>query len=393
MNLIPAHGAPVVLAALEKNKAMILSGGSAMLGVSPVTFYAIIKKFIFALRFICERNSHRFKIIFLGFICSLLQACSSSMLQLERYTSINSDGELTRYVTNQEKLYRVAAPLLVKNAPLCKSATRHIMGFTAKNQYSYSSELASSANKLFKLNDRLQVISVLEGSGAQRAGIRQGDIFLKAQNQTIPVGINAETEAARLLSTLIPHSANLPISIERNKLIYNFNIPLTLACAFNIELGNSDVIHAFNDGRRILITRGMLETLSSDTELAAIIAREVAHSALKHTAALQMTTSAAQAIDTLLPVLRNNADDAVAKDLKNMPSNLDQAADRVAIAMLVRAGYEPEQLPLTLQKLAAIKNMEKYTAAHPLTSERIRLMQEIIVQVKQKPSTGKSTAP
>ena len=153
------------------------------------------------------------------------------------------------------------------------------------------------------------------------------------------------------------------------------------------------MIHAFNDGRRILITRGMLQVLNTDAELAAIIAREIAHSALKHTASLQMTASAAQAIDGLIPVLRNNAGDAAIKDLKAMPSNLDQAADRVAIAMLVRAGYEAEQLPLSLQKLAAIKNNEKYTVAHPLTNERLKLMQEVIVQVKQKPSVGKSSAP
>ncbi len=393
MNLIPAHVAPVVLVVLEKNKVMILTEGSAMPSATSTIHKLIAAKKNMLQRFFCVHQSHYLKLIFLGIVCSLLQSCASNMLQLERYTSKNPNEELTRYVANQEKLYRIAAPLLVKNAPLCKSATRHIMGFTAKNQYSYSSELAPSANKIFKLDDRLQVISVLEGGGAERAGIKRGDIFLKAQNQTIPTGINAETETARLLSTLMSHSANLPISVERNRLIYNFNIPLTLACAFNIELGNSDVIHAFNDGRRILITRGMLEVLSSDAELASILARELAHSALKHSATLQMTTSVASAIDALLPVLRNNGVDTVAKDLKAMPANLDQAADRVAIAMLVRAGYEPEQLPITLQKLAAIKNNEKYTAAHPLTSERIKLMQEIIVQVKQKPSAGKSSAP
>ena len=393
MNLIPAHVAPVALAALEKNKVMILSEGSTMHSFSTVMHNIIAIKENIPQRFFCAPQSHHLKIIFLGFFCSLLQACSSSMLQFERPTSNNQQDELTRYVANQEKLYRIAAPLLVKNAPLCKSATRNIMGFTAKNQYSYSSELAQTANKLFKLTDHLQVVSILEGGGAERAGIKRGDIFLKVQNQTIPTGINAEIETARLLSTLMSHSANLPISIERNKQVYNFNIPLTLACAFNLELGNSDVIHAFNDGRRILITRGMLQVLNTDAELAAIIAREIAHSALKHSASLQMTASAAQAIDGLIPVLRNNAGDAAIKDLKAMPSNLDQAADRVAIAMLVRAGYEDEQLPLTLQKLAAIKNNEKYTVAHPLTNERLKLMQEVIVQVKQKPSVGKSSAP
>jgi hypothetical protein len=383
----------VALAALEKNKVMILSKGSAMYGIPTETHNIIAAKAHATQRFFYAHQSHHLKIIFLGFFCSLLQACSSSMLQFERPTSNNTNEELTRYAANQEKLYRTAAPLLVKNAPLCKSATRHIMGFSAKNQYSYSSELAQTANKLFKLDDRLQVVSILEGGGAERAGIRRGDIFLKAQNQTIPIGMNAEIETARLLSTLMSHSANLPISIERNKQVYNFNIPLTLACAFNLELGNSDVIHAFNDGRRILITRGMLQVLNTDAELAAIIAREIAHSALKHTASLQMTASAAQVIDGLIPVLRNNAGDAAIKDLKAMPSNLDQAADRVAIAMLVRAGYEAEQLPLSLQKLAAIKNNEKYTVAHPLTNERLKFMQEVIVQVKQKPSVGKSTAP
>lgn len=389
MNLILVHVAPVALVALEKNKVMILSKGSALTSIVLVMRKIIAAKSIFLQCFFCVHQHHYLKLIFLGFFCGLLQSCSSNMLQLERYTIKNPNEELTRYVANQDKLYRIAAPLLVKNAPLCKSATRHIMGFTAKNQYSYSSELAQTANKLFKLDDRLQVISVLEGGGAERAGIKRGDIFLKAQNQTIPTGINAETETARLLSTLMSHSANLPISIERNRLIYNFNIPLTLACAFNIELGNSDVIHAFNDGRRILVTRGMLEVLSSDGELATIIARELAHSALKHTATLQVTASAALAIDGLIPVLRNNVGDAAIKDLKAMPSNLDQAADRVAIAMLVRAGYEPEQLPLTLQKLAAIKSNEKYTAAHPLTNERLKLMQDVILQIKQKSSVGK----
>jgi predicted Zn-dependent protease len=136
-----------------------------------------------------------------------------------------------------------------------------------------------------------------------------------------------------------------------------------------------------------------LEAFSSDADLASIIAREIAHSALKHTASLQITANAAQAIDGLIPVLRNNTGDAAIKELKVMPANLDQAADRVAIAMLVRAGYEAEQLPLTLKKLAAIKNNEKYTAAHPLTSERLRLMQDIIVQIKQKTSAGKSSLP
>ena len=39
----------------------------------------------------------------------------------------------------QDRLYRIGAPLLVNNTDLCKGNARNLLGFTAKNKYSYSS--------------------------------------------------------------------------------------------------------------------------------------------------------------------------------------------------------------------------------------------------------------
>src|SRR5690606_10805463 len=73
----------------------------------------------------------------------LLAACGTPIL------GGGADGTqqntLQQLVSQQDRLYRVAAPLMVHNAELCKDNARNLLGFTAKNRYSYSAELTGAA--------------------------------------------------------------------------------------------------------------------------------------------------------------------------------------------------------------------------------------------------------
>ena len=71
---------------------------------------------------------------------------------------------LTRMAAQQERLYRVAAPLLINNADLCKKHARGLLGFTAKNKYSYPGEFTDAAQAALGYDERLQVSGVLAGS-------------------------------------------------------------------------------------------------------------------------------------------------------------------------------------------------------------------------------------
>ena len=90
--------------------------------------------------------------------------------------SIARDPALDALVARQERVYKIAAPLITKNAVLCRAQARPLLGFTAKNQYSYPPELMASARRTLGLDDRLQVMQVLDGSGAMRAGLARGEI-------------------------------------------------------------------------------------------------------------------------------------------------------------------------------------------------------------------------
>lgn len=300
---------------------------------------------------------------------------------------------LSSLTSRQDRLYRVAAPLLVNNAVLCKTNARPLLGFTAKNQYSYSADMMDAAKQLLGLDERLQVMSVLAGSGAARAGIQRGDILLSVQEQAMPEGPNAETEAARQLAVVVQNAAELPITLLRNGKTLRLQVPLTLACAYSIDLGNADFVNAYSDGRRILVTRGMLDYLHSDAELAALLAKEIAHSTLRHAQVLQIKATVAAIIDKLLLLKPDLTGLSGSAGIKTMPPQMDIEADRLALYMLARAGYSPAIAATTWQHLAQNTASNSYTTLHPWTDERLALLQATAEQIRQKQLAKKPLMP
>jgi hypothetical protein len=299
-------------------------------------------------------------------------------------------------IARQERIYRVAAPLMVKNAPLCRSFARPLLGFTAKNLYSYPAELAPAAESALKLDDRLRVMQVLDGSGAMRAGIRPGDILQSIQEQALPLGAQAESEAARSLAPLIKNATDISVVVLRQDRPIKLTIPLTAACAFSMEIGHAPQVNAYADGRRIMITRGMLDFLSADEELAVILAREIAHNVLQHTATQQMTATVASLIDALLPLQPDAASLASRGGLRPMPAKADQEADRMAMYLLARAGYDPAAVERTIAKLAQsypASLTNTYTALHPWAPERRQSMQTTLSEIRQKQTSKNPLLP
>lgn len=99
-----------------------------------------------------------------------------------------SETEFDRLIARQDRVYRIIAPLIVKNAVLCKTAARPLLGFTAKNRYSFPAELRDAAVARLGKGDELRVVQVLEGSGAQRAGVQRGDALLSIAGKSLPLG-------------------------------------------------------------------------------------------------------------------------------------------------------------------------------------------------------------
>ena len=336
------------------------------------------------------------RLLSLFLIIAVLASCSlplSSTSPQQSALRARQRAVLVALTAKQERLYRLAAPLLVNNAVLCRNNARPLLGFTAKNQYSYSADMADAAKELLALDERLQVMSVLAGSGAERAGIRRGDILQSVQEQNLPQGPNAESEAAHQLAALVRNVTELQITIQRDGKPLRLQVPLTLACAYSIDIGNIDYVNAYDDGHRILITRGMLDYLQSDAELAVLLAQEIAHNTLRHAQALQMKATLAAVIDKLLPLKPDLTGLAGSAGIKIMPAQMDIEADRLALYMLARAGYNPAMAATTWQHLAQNVAPNSYTALHPWTNERLALLRSMVEEIRQKQLTKKPLVP
>lgn len=294
---------------------------------------------------------------------------------------------LQALIAQQDRLYRVAAPLLVKNTDLCRSQARNLLGFTAKNQYSYSSEFVGTAQKMLGLDGRLQVMGVLAGSGAAKAGVRRGDILISMEDKPMPEGENAERQAATMLAPLVIGRSSIRMTVARDGAMQTLTIPLTYACAFGVELGNTDNVTAYADGHRVLVTRGMMNAAASDDELAYVLAKEMAHNALMHARRQHMSATIGDIIDNLIRLRPDMSTMVGLSGVKPMPKELDAMADKLSLYMLARAGYSIERVVPFWQRMASqypATVLTGYTSIHPATEYRIEAMEKAIRDIKAK---------
>ncbi|MBI3228931.1 MAG: M48 family metalloprotease [Burkholderiales bacterium] len=303
---------------------------------------------------------------------------------------------LRTLVAMQDKLDRVAAPLLLKNAELCKTQARNLLGFTAKNRYSYSSEYNDAAHELFALEEKLQVIGVLQGSGAALAGVKRGDTLMSIEDKDLPQGQNAERLAATILAPLVARKTSVKMAIQRNGENMSVTVPLTRACGFRVELGNADNVATYADGQRVMITRGMLTFTKSDEELAYLIAKEMAHNALSHPAKNRSNTRMAAMMDNLIQVNPDLSLLITGGGIKAYPAEMDAAADNLALYMLARAGYLLDNAKPFWQRLAnqyPATMLSSYSALHPNTAARMVAIDKAVSDIKAKQAAKKVLVP
>lgn len=296
----------------------------------------------------------------------------------------------------QRRIDRLAGQLLVNNAPLCKAHSYKLFGFSAKNKYSYSADLADTVEQTFGYGERLQVTNVLPGSGAERVGVRRGDILISAEDKEIPPGEQAERQAAAVLAPLMRGRSLVKLAVERNGTRMSMVVPLTQSCGFSIDLGNADHVNAYADGRRIVITRGMLDLARSDQELAYVIAREMAHNILGHAGKQRMAATMGGIIDNLIRVNPDLDTMTGRSGVIPYPAELDAEADRLGLYLAARAGFNVNAAPAFWRGLAeripaSVAN--GYTAIHPDTVARLAALDKAATEIRAKQAAKRPLLP
>jgi predicted Zn-dependent protease len=144
-------------------------------------------------------------------------------------------------------------------------------------------------------------------------------------------------------------------------------------------------------GGTIFITRGLLERMRNEAELAGVLAHEIAHVLRKHhLKAIQKTAQlelASTAISTFARQDRNSAsrEKLLSAGGELFARGLDKAdeleADRLGVAIAARGGYDAYGLPSVLQTLQAMNPEDSGLAlmfkTHPAPAERLEALSSL----------------
>lgn len=158
---------------------------------------------------------------------------------------------------------------------------------------------------------------------------------------------------------------------------------------------DTDIINAFAaPGGYVFITRGALNQVQDEAELAAIIAHEIGHVELRHyvkkVGLRSQKGNAEEGLDAILSggdraamQAFNEALDATMEILfaKGLQSKKDEfEADQTSVFLLANAGYDPSALTRYFTRIESIHNASTQTLAdtHPPLAERITQMTSLM---------------
>jgi beta-barrel assembly-enhancing protease len=137
-------------------------------------------------------------------------------------------------------------------------------------------------------------------------------------------------------------------------------------------------------GGTIFITRGLLERMRNEAELAGVLGHEIVHVLRKHhLKAIQKGAQSGLAGDAMSMALKDRAgparDKLIAFGTEMYSRGLDKGdeleADRLGIVIAARAGYDAYGLPSVLQTLQAMSAQDSAVAlmfkTHPAPGDRL----------------------
>ncbi|MDR3375310.1 MAG: M48 family metalloprotease [Ancalomicrobiaceae bacterium] len=244
-------------------------------------------------------------------------------------------------------------------------------------------------------------------SRVMRAGVLAGTILLAGCPSFAPLDTSIEPTA---IAVNAPATQVQPDDPEHNRIVASYggvytdpNAATAVARSvgrlvsasddpsqsYRITLLNSPVVNAFAlPSGNLYVTRGLLALANDTSEVAAVIAHEMAHVTARHAIARQRRAEAAQELNKAVAGALQDSDQqrlaltSTQVSLARFSQIQELEADAIGIRTLGRAGFDPFAASRFLSSMArysdyrslkptATSNRPDFLASHPSTPERI----------------------
>lgn len=223
------------------------------------------------------------------------------------------------------------------------------------------------------------VLGVVAGSPAAAAGLRAGDVLLKANGRPFPspAALAEEPKRKKWRAALEATEAQLETELRRGPadlIVLREGRELALrleavsGCVGRVRLARSTQTNAFANNGYVLMTTAMLDFIRSDHELAIVLGHELAHNVLKH--------PDMQDEDGLLASFGIKAGTLWRRE---------EQADRLGLRLAAAAGYDMEAaIPFWRRYLGKYDWFPQIFRSHPSLKARERIAREEIEAIRRE---------
>ena len=308
---------------------------------------------------------------------------------------------LQAYVDDQKRLLRVSYPLLTKGADLCGDDIRFTTGMALANSGTLlGDDFRESAQRTYQLSDQVQVVDVVPGSAADKAGVRTGDTLLYIDEWALPTGDNAVRQTLEQLQIRTQTGKPVRVDVARKNqgAKQSLLIMPDRACSYPVVLGGGDEVNAYADGKQVVVQRGMMRFTQSDTELALVVSHEIAHNSMGHMRAKMTNYALGSILDIAAQVLLKVPTQGLFGNLGGhaYSQGFEAEADYVGLYIMAQSGGDIENAPQFWRRMATLSPnaiQSSHTATHPATPERFLALEETVKEIRAKQRAGKPLVP
>ena len=305
---------------------------------------------------------------------------------------------LIALVEDHVRLYRVQQRIGVAAQRDCGGHTVPAVGIFVLNQATVGSEFRAVAGTALGLGSAAELVDVVPGSPADRAGLRRGDIVRSIGKVRIPENEGATERVAEMINGTANWPGGIPFVIERDGQRMALSVQPDTQCAYPVTLTRQVTVNAFADGSQVIITQGLLRFTPNDDELALVLAHEYAHNLLRHGEAKRQNATTGALVGLVFDVLAAAAGVNTQGGFSNIGASagagaysqdFESEADYMGLYIFARAGFDLSRGPNFFRRLgAANPNSIAYATSHPTTVHRVLALEQVAREIEAKRVAG-----
>ncbi len=308
------------------------------------------------------------------------------------------------YIKQMSLVKNIGFRINTANADICKKIG-FSSGVTFANSHSLGTKIARYFPAELNIDDQISIIHIAKNSSAEKAGLKVGDQILEIDSYEFPKGRKAVEKVLKYFGKQKTDQIQR-IKIQRNNEIKSLNFQKNKICNYPVILTQDNIVNAFADGERILMTQGIVNYSKDENEIALIIAHELAHNDRGHIEAKKKNMLVLGSVGFIIDLMTiyysggtaggnaENTDLWTRIGAQAYSVEFEKDADYGGVYYAERAGYDISNAHKFWERIGSENPKQiAISSTHPATAERYIQIKKTVEEINEKKAKGLALVP